>query len=107
MIASADVINEDYLSLEIGSGTSASIRDVAERLCQLINPAIRPTFGAIADRPYDRSWTADIKLAREKLGWEPSTKLDDGLRKTVDWYGMGSTSRCPAKIGPRSGCELA
>jgi UDP-glucose 4-epimerase len=86
MVASADIKEEGYLSADIGWGTSISIRDVAERLCQLIKPSTRPILGAIGDRPYDRSWTADTKLAREKLGWEPRTKLDDGLRQTVDWY---------------------
>jgi UDP-glucose 4-epimerase len=86
MIASADSQHDGCLSVEIGSGSSASIGEIAERLCRLIDPSVRPILGAIADRPCDRSWRADITLAQEKLGWQPSTQLDDGLRKTVDWY---------------------
>jgi hypothetical protein len=28
---------------------------------------------------------SDNTLIQEKLGWEPSTQLKDGLRKTYDW----------------------
>ena len=28
----------------------------------------------------------DIRRARELLGWEPSTRLEDGLRETVRWF---------------------
>jgi UDP-glucuronate decarboxylase len=28
----------------------------------------------------------DISLAREKLGWEPTTPLREGLQKTVAWF---------------------
>jgi UDP-glucuronate decarboxylase len=28
----------------------------------------------------------DISLAREVLGWEPKVPLDEGLRKTVDYF---------------------
>lgn len=86
MIASANNRGESYLRVEIGSGSSVSIGEIAERLCQLINPSIRPILGAISDRPCDRSWKADTTLAREILGWQSSTHLEDGLRQTVDWY---------------------
>ena len=28
----------------------------------------------------------DITLAREKLGWEPQVKLEDGLKKTIAYF---------------------
>jgi len=28
----------------------------------------------------------DFSLAREKLGWSPTTPLEEGLRKTIDWF---------------------
>ncbi len=29
----------------------------------------------------------DIRLAREKLGWQPTIPLREGLAKTIDWFG--------------------
>jgi len=37
----------------------------------------------IADVP--ATW-ADIGKARERLGWEPTTNFEEGVRRTVDWY---------------------
>ena len=28
----------------------------------------------------------DISLAKEKLGWEPVIKLDEGLARTIDYF---------------------
>jgi nucleoside-diphosphate-sugar epimerase len=85
-LASGNNRVDGYVAVEIGSGNCASIGQIAEQLCQLINPSIRPVIGAIADRPCDRSWTADAAAAQEALGWRPRTPLDEGLQKTVDWY---------------------
>jgi dTDP-glucose 4,6-dehydratase len=28
----------------------------------------------------------DIGLARGALGWEPQVSLDEGLKRTIDWF---------------------
>lgn len=37
-----------------------------------------------SDDPKQRQ--PDISLAKEKLGWEPTIKLEDGLKKTIDYF---------------------
>ena len=32
---------------------------------------------------------ADVSKARKLLGWDPEVELDEGLRRTVDWYLQG------------------
>ena len=33
----------------------------------------------------DRQWVDATKL-RELTGWEPGVDLEEGLRRTIDWY---------------------
>ena len=28
----------------------------------------------------------DISLAKEKIGWEPTVPVQDGLKNTIDWF---------------------
>jgi len=41
----------------------------------------------VRDRPgHDRRYAIDYSKIREELGWEPSVTLEEGLRKTVEWF---------------------
>lgn len=41
----------------------------------------------VPDRPgHDRRYAMDSAKIQSELGWRPETALDEGLRKSVDWY---------------------
>ncbi|MBT6253900.1 dTDP-glucose 4,6-dehydratase [Candidatus Uhrbacteria bacterium] len=41
----------------------------------------------VKDRPgHDRRYATNSSKAREELGWEAKTTLEEGLRLTIDWY---------------------
>lgn len=41
----------------------------------------------ITDRPgHDRRYAIDWSKINQELGWEPSVSLEQGLKRTVDWY---------------------
>jgi UDP-glucose 4-epimerase len=71
---------------DVGSGAAHSIRDVVVRIGNLVEATVEPLFGALPERPLERPRTADLQAARANLNWVPATSLDDGLRRTVDWY---------------------
>lgn len=58
----------------------------------LAQPRLLARFGptrALADRLalyLPRRWEADPSRARKELGWEARTTLEEGLRRTYDWY---------------------
>jgi nucleoside-diphosphate-sugar epimerase len=73
-------------SLDIGSGTLVSTRDLVVRVRELVGGHVEPGFGAIPDRPLERERAADPRHADDAMGWRPRISLDEGLARTVDFY---------------------
>ncbi|MPM71277.1 dTDP-glucose 4,6-dehydratase 2 [bioreactor metagenome] len=41
----------------------------------------------VTDRPgHDRRYAIDPTKIHSELGWEPTTKFEDGIKKTIAWY---------------------
>jgi UDP-glucose 4-epimerase len=73
--------------VNLGCGEEVSMRDLATTLLRLMGDPITPEFGALPERPTEiRRMRADAAKAGALLGWTPSTSLEDGLRRTIDWY---------------------
>src|SRR4030095_12761219 len=70
---------------DLGSGKLIKTRLLVEQLSDLVNPAIRPLFGAVADRPLEQVRTAKIDYTAAVLGWKPATSLREGLVRTIEW----------------------
>jgi len=73
-------------AFDIGTGTGTSIRDTAELLSDIVGGPTRPRYGVLTDRALDSARIADPALAAEVLGWRPAVGLEEGLRRTVDWF---------------------
>ncbi|WOH63907.1 NAD-dependent epimerase/dehydratase family protein [Bradyrhizobium sp. BWA-3-5] len=73
-------------SVDLGSGEMCSIREIVQQLRGLIADAPEALFGAVPDRPLERLMKADVSASYKLVGWSPSTTLQAGLRRTVDWY---------------------
>lgn len=76
----------DGASLDIGSGELVTGRDLVARLCALIGGDVEPIFGARPDRPLERIRVADPRSAARMMAWRPRVPLDEGLRRTVEFY---------------------
>ena len=78
---------EDFIGpVNIGNPGEYTIRQLAELIIRLVgNPAVTLVEKPLpADDPKQRC--PDISLAKEKLRWEPTIPLEEGLRKTIDWF---------------------
>ncbi len=75
----------------LGTGTARPLRDYIEQLRDIIKPAGRINYGALPFRAQEQ-WAPvpDVRLAAERLGWRSACGLEDGLRKTVDWFRVHS-----------------
>lgn len=78
-------------TFDIASGELVTVRAVVERLTQLVNPPLRPRFGAAPDRAYEQEPAANLRPTAEQLHWRPCTPLTDGLARTVEWYRQRAT----------------
>jgi nucleoside-diphosphate-sugar epimerase len=71
--------------INVATGQRISINELAATLQRLIGGNHVPIY--LPARQGDvRDSLADITLARQLLSYEPVVSLDEGLRRTVDWY---------------------
>ena len=88
IIAAAQAPDVEGKTIDIGSGELVPIRKVVENLVQLTNPTIQPNFGALPERPLEQVRVADIARSNALLGWKARISLEQGLRRTTQWYGQ-------------------
>jgi UDP-glucuronate 4-epimerase len=78
-----------YEVLNLGGGQTISLRELVEKIETIAGKKARIEWQS--EQPGDvRLTSADISRAREKLGYNPQTSIDDGLRATVDWMRAGA-----------------
>jgi len=73
-------------ALNVGSGQSHSILEIANKLAEILNRSlIAPQITATYRAGDIRNCFADISLARHLLGYEPQVALSDGLIDLAGW----------------------
>jgi nucleoside-diphosphate-sugar epimerase len=83
LVAAAVARGVEGRTLEVGTGRLTSVREVAERLVELVGTSVRPAFGALPDRPLERPRAALTEEAQRRLGWRARIPLEEGLVRTV------------------------
>lgn len=86
LLAAAQAKGIEGRTVELGSGTLVSIREVVEQLVRLAAPRVSPSFGALPPRPVEPVRAANTQDAYDRLGWRPLTPLAKGLELTVHWF---------------------
>ncbi|WP_439619585.1 UDP-glucuronic acid decarboxylase family protein [Hyphomonas sp.] len=71
--------------VNIGNPGEFTIRQLAERVIDLTGSKSKLVHRPLPqDDPRQRQ--PDITLARDRLGWEPTVRLDDGLKPTIAYF---------------------
>jgi GDP-L-fucose synthase len=71
--------------VNLGSGQEISIRDLAREIARLIGFEGRIVWDSTRPNGQPRR-ALDVTRAREEFGFVAKTSLEDGLRRTVEWY---------------------
>jgi nucleoside-diphosphate-sugar epimerase len=71
--------------INVATGSSISLNALFEAMRRLIGGSVKPDYAD--SRAGDvRDSLADLRLAKEILGYTPIVPFEEGLRRTVDWY---------------------
>jgi len=71
--------------INIGSDQEISIKKLIALLCNHSQKNPKIIFDVTKPDGHARR-ASDIQKAKQMLGWQPTVSLDEGIKKTVEWY---------------------
>ena len=71
--------------INIGNPSENSIIELAKKIIKLTSSSSKLSFEKLPEND-PKVRRPDINLAKDVLNWHPKTKLDDGLKKTIDYF---------------------
>lgn len=75
----------DYLPVNVGSGQTITILEIATLLARLLGSPIEPQVTQTGRKFDIRHNTADITRAQQTLGFAPKVTLDEGFSELIEW----------------------
>lgn len=84
ILLAAERYNED-LPVNLGSGQEIHIRDLIGTMAKLLDYKGKIVWDTTKPNGQPRR-LLDVSRAREKFGFQAEVKLDEGLRRTIEWY---------------------
>jgi dTDP-glucose 4,6-dehydratase len=83
IIALAD--SSEVGPINLGNNIEITVSKLAEMVIKLCGSKSKVVFTqAMEDDPQQRC--PDLAQAKDKLGWEPQVPVEDGLKKTIEWF---------------------
>ena len=83
IIALAD--SSEVGPINLGNNIEITVSKLAEMVLKLCGSKSKVVFTqAMEDDPQQRC--PDLAQAKDKLGWEPEVPVEDGLKKTIEWF---------------------
>lgn len=69
----------------VGTGVETSVNRVAQLICENI-PDVKTERLPERDIDNIRRRFVDIDLIHKRLGWTPKVSIEEGIKKTIEWY---------------------
>ena len=84
MVRMMDTEDDFTVPINIGNPNEFPVLELAERVIRMTGSTSKIVFKPLpTDDPKQRQ--PDIKLAKEKLGWQPTVELEDGLKRMIEY----------------------
>ncbi len=75
-----------YEIINLGGGKNpVSLKTIIQKIENLLGKKAKIEYKPFHKADMKETW-ADIEKAEKLLGWKPETDIDEGLKKTVQWY---------------------
>jgi UDP-glucuronate decarboxylase len=71
--------------VNLGNPEEYRVIDLAEKIISMIGGGSKLVFKPLPENDPTRR-KPDISLAKERLGWQPTVPVDDGLMKTIEYF---------------------
>jgi nucleoside-diphosphate-sugar epimerase len=71
--------------INVATGSRISLRQLLDTLSKIVGGTVDPVFAPVRKGDV-RDSLADISKAERLLGYRPTVDLDEGLRRTVEWF---------------------
>ena len=85
MVRMMDTEDDFTGPINIGNPNEFPVLELAERVIRMTGSTSKIVFKPLpTDDPKQRQ--PDIKLAKEKLGWQPTVELEDGLKRMIEYF---------------------
>ena len=85
MVRMMDTEDDFTGPINIGNPNEFPVLELAERVIRMTGSTSKVVFKPLpTDDPKQRQ--PDIKLAKEKLGWQPTVELEDGLKRMIEYF---------------------
>jgi UDP-glucuronate decarboxylase len=72
--------------INLGNSAEFTVRQLAEKIVAIAGSKSKIVVGRPLPEDDPSRRRPDITLAKRSLGWEPRISLDDGLKRTIDWF---------------------
>ena len=77
--------------INVATGGRISLNELLRVMQQIVGTSLQPVYAETRQGDVQDS-QADITKARTRLGYEPTVDLEEGLRRTLDWFRRDRTT---------------
>lgn len=74
-----------YEVINLGGDRPVRLSALIERICQMVGQPAQIEYRPAHAADVQATW-ADVGKARQLLDWSPQVSIEEGLRRTADWY---------------------